>query len=318
MSETGDEFNKELENELNSEWSTYAQNPEFLASTRSFTLKPEYLELTHKWLGMKDGMKVLDVGCGTGEYTCYIARGVKGCEFYGIDMDDAFLEYARNRKIDDQNTYEFIKGDALKLPFADNTFDLVVSHTFLTNIGEPLKALREMRRVAKKGAVVSSVTAQSLTNIPVHMGVYPNSHSYYNRYMELEAKVVGACEKIRPLFGFLNDVQPENIPQYFVKAGFWNICMNSTPNLTCLSSADVPIEVKQKYIENEYLAKVHKAKAFSELDGFYDYVPRGEFAEYLELLEERKQVRMADIRENSIFEWIGGATLVMTGVVPIF
>ncbi len=312
------ETETKLSQDLNNEWSTYAQNPEFLASTRAFTLKPEYLELTRKWLGMKDGMKVLDVGCGTGECTCYIAKGVKNCEFYGIDMDDAFIEYARNREFDNQNTFEFIKGDALKLPFPDRTFDLVVSHTFLTNIGEPLKALREMKRVAKKGAVVSSVTAQTLTNIPMHMGVYPNSHSYYNRYMQLETKVVGACEKIKPLFGFLNDIKPENIPQYFVKAGFWNICMNSTPNLICLSSADISKEVKQQYIEHEYLSKVHKAKAFSELEGFFDEVPKGEFIEYLELLEERKQVRLQDINENSIFEWIGGATLVMTGVVPIF
>ena len=64
-----------------SKWSKYMQNPEMLTATRMFTLNPEFRELSQKWLKIQNNMKVLDVGCGTGEYTFYIAKGMQNCEF---------------------------------------------------------------------------------------------------------------------------------------------------------------------------------------------------------------------------------------------
>jgi ubiquinone/menaquinone biosynthesis C-methylase UbiE len=50
---------------------------------------------------------------------------------------------------------EFRTGDVYKLDFADGSFDVVHAHQVLQHLGDPVKALKEMRRVTKKGGIVA-------------------------------------------------------------------------------------------------------------------------------------------------------------------
>ena len=54
-------------------WSVYFQTPEYLEQTRKFLILPEYEPLVRNWCGVRDGMRILDVGCGTG-YFAYRAE----------------------------------------------------------------------------------------------------------------------------------------------------------------------------------------------------------------------------------------------------
>ena len=80
---------------------------------------------------------VLDIGCGSGSFLCYI-KDISTVK-YGIDE--------HSYKNSDSTV---IKGDALALPFEENSMDLVTMLDVLEHISEVDKALREVRRVVKK------------------------------------------------------------------------------------------------------------------------------------------------------------------------
>jgi SAM-dependent methyltransferase len=102
-------------------------------------------------LHLSPGQRVLDVGCGSGVFLPQLADrvGSRG-HVVGLDHAAAFVEVARSRVADLQNvTVE--GGDALALPFADASFDAAHCERVLMHLSDPLRAIREMRRVVKPG-----------------------------------------------------------------------------------------------------------------------------------------------------------------------
>jgi ubiquinone/menaquinone biosynthesis C-methylase UbiE len=95
------------------------------------------------------GASVLEVGCGTGPVVRALAERPGVGEVIGLDPSAILLEHARARS--DHPSLSFVQGDARALPFADNSFDLVVLHTVLCHVPEPDRALREAHRVTAPG-----------------------------------------------------------------------------------------------------------------------------------------------------------------------
>lgn len=98
--------------------------------------------------------QVLDVGCGTGEITARMAARLPGAQFIGIDLDENHLERARARAAFAGARMRFQVGDAQALPFPDASFDLVVCRHVLQAVSDAPRAVAEMRRVARPGAVL--------------------------------------------------------------------------------------------------------------------------------------------------------------------
>ena len=94
---------------------------------------------------------VLDVGCGTGEITARLAEKFPHASFLGIDLEEAHLARAAQRCASFGSRVRFEKADALALPYADATFDLVVSRHVIQAIPDAARALSEMRRVLRPG-----------------------------------------------------------------------------------------------------------------------------------------------------------------------
>ena len=106
---------------------------------------------------LKPGMKVLDVGCGPGTITIDFTNYVPGGHVTGLEYTLEILEQARaDATARGVANVEFLQGDAHALPFPDATFDIVHAHQVLQHIGDPVLALREMRRVAKPAGLVAS------------------------------------------------------------------------------------------------------------------------------------------------------------------
>ncbi len=98
----------------------------------------------------KRGEHALDVGCGTGIYTAWLAE--EGLEVTGLDNDPGMLAAARDKA----PTARLLEGDATTLPFRDGTFDLAVAVTLFCFLdGEQRRAAaRELLRVARPGGRV--------------------------------------------------------------------------------------------------------------------------------------------------------------------
>ncbi|MAG85889.1 MAG: hypothetical protein CMB97_00525 [Flavobacteriaceae bacterium] len=102
------------------------------------------------WLGKKKNAKILDVGCGKGKFTRYLAK--LGAEMKGIDATAEFIDMARLKTVNDEQY--FVCG-ADNLLFDDNSFDAVVCVEVLEHIQNTSKALSEMFRVLKeKGKLI--------------------------------------------------------------------------------------------------------------------------------------------------------------------
>lgn len=93
--------------------------------------------------------RTLDVACGTG----FLTRHLPG-EITGLDQSESMLELARAKL----PTAEFIRAEALELPFADDSFERLFTSFFFGHLEEPDRTafLREARRVASELVVVDS------------------------------------------------------------------------------------------------------------------------------------------------------------------
>ena len=103
------------------------------------------------------GLRVLDVGAGPGTITVDIAERVGPGTVTALEISDAALDLSRAEAARrGAANLEFAVGDVHALDFADATFDVVHAHQVLQHVGDPVQALREMRRVCKPGGIVAA------------------------------------------------------------------------------------------------------------------------------------------------------------------
>jgi len=100
------------------------------------------------------GQRALDLCCGTGDLALALAR--RGAQVAGLDFSEPMLAAARSRKFQVQSEAKsappgFVRGDAMRLPFSDNAFDVVTVGYGLRNLARWEAGLEEMQRVAKPG-----------------------------------------------------------------------------------------------------------------------------------------------------------------------
>lgn len=113
----------------------------------SFVDKVE-TELALSLFKPKSGMKILDLGCGTGNFSIKLAE--MGCKVIGIDISEEMLNQARKKIKGKDLDIEFHVMDAHNLNFSDDTFDGVFSMAAFEFIKKPQKVYDEMYRVLKK------------------------------------------------------------------------------------------------------------------------------------------------------------------------
>lgn len=106
------------------------------------------------WLNVPPASRWLDVGCGTGALTSAILAAANPAEVLGVDTSEAFLAEARTRVADKRANFR--PADAQNLPFADSTFDAVVSGLAVNFVPDPRKAARELARLSTPGGVVAA------------------------------------------------------------------------------------------------------------------------------------------------------------------
>jgi ubiquinone/menaquinone biosynthesis C-methylase UbiE len=105
---------------------------------------------------VRPGVSVLDVGCGPGTITADLAALAAPGQVIAVDSSAEVLAAAGQVAAERGLTnVSFEVADVNALRFADDSFDVVHAHQVLQHVGDPVQALREMRRVCRSGGVVA-------------------------------------------------------------------------------------------------------------------------------------------------------------------
>jgi len=110
--------------------------------------------------GIRQGMTVLDLGCGSGAFTPFVARVVEEQgKVYAVDIQPAMLKQLERKLARPENqdikNIEMKQASAYDLPFEGGTVDLVYMVAVLQEIPDRSRALREISRVLKPGGILA-------------------------------------------------------------------------------------------------------------------------------------------------------------------
>jgi SAM-dependent methyltransferase len=114
----------------------------------SVQLGPQLAELAE----VRDGQRVLDVGCGPGALTGELVRLVGDGAVAAVDPSEAFVAAAKER----HPTVDVRRAPAEQLPFGDATFDATLAQLVVHFMADPVAGLREMARVTRPGGVIAA------------------------------------------------------------------------------------------------------------------------------------------------------------------
>lgn len=128
-------------------------------SILSFRRHKAWRKFAMKKMNVKLGETALDVCCGTCDWTIALAQASVTGKIVGLDFSQNMLTVGEKKvnHLGLQSNIELMHGNAMNLPFPDNTFDHVTIGFALRNVPDLIQVLQEMKRVVKPGGQVVSL-----------------------------------------------------------------------------------------------------------------------------------------------------------------
>lgn len=133
--------------------------------------------------------RVLDIGTGTGDFLPIIRQVIGGAAVIGIDFSLPMMQAGREKA--DGGAGGYVGGDALQLPFPDNTFDGATTGFAMRNVADLPAALAEIRRVVRPGGRLACLEVARPANWLVRAG----HQMYFNRIVPLIGGLIGGNRK---------------------------------------------------------------------------------------------------------------------------
>ncbi len=148
----------EKEKYVHSVFSAIAHRYDFLNTTLSFNQDKYWRRFAVKQAALPLGGHGLDVCCGTGMLAIELAKSAPGAQVTGLDFCEEMLAIGReNVNKTDCSSIRLEQGNAIALPYGDNTFDCATIGFALRNVPDIKQTISEMRRVVKPGGRVVSL-----------------------------------------------------------------------------------------------------------------------------------------------------------------
>ncbi|MDM7938822.1 MAG: class I SAM-dependent methyltransferase [Methanothrix sp.] len=199
----------------------------------------------------KGRLKILDVGCGTGEISLLLAE--MGHQITGIDLSDKMLSIARSKAKASQLSAQFVKGDAESLKFDDESFDTVINRHLLWTLPHPDLALLEWKRILRKEGQVVLID-----------GLWMDG-SLESRLRRLISDLcIIVLERQNPRKGWYSKKTEAKLPHphgmdaqravdYLEEAGFKEIVKRSLDDIKDIQRRHMPFSQKVTYNTNYYM-----------------------------------------------------------------
>ena len=211
------------EKKVHAVFENISNNYDHMNSVISFQQHIKWRKKTMKAMNVQKGSSALDVCCGTGDWSIALAEAVgPNGKVIGLDFSKNMLSIGEE-KITYQGleNVELIHGNAMELPFQDNTFDYVTIGFGLRNVPDYDQVLREMYRVVKPGGLVVCLE----TSQPTLWGFKQGYFFYFKYIMPLFGKVFAKSYKE---YAWLNESAREfpgmkELAHMFENAGLVNV-----------------------------------------------------------------------------------------------
>jgi SAM-dependent methyltransferase len=116
------------------------------------------------FVGVGEGDRVLDVGCGTGSLTFALPRAAKIAAVTGIDFAQPYVDHTRAKNTDPRIIIH--QGDACAMPFNEGEFDRAIAMLSLQFMPEVERAVAEMRRVVRPEGTVAAAVWETYGGMP--------------------------------------------------------------------------------------------------------------------------------------------------------
>lgn len=205
-------------------FSKIARRYDVMNSVLSFEQHRLWRRFAMKKLPFRNDAKILDVAAGTGAWTFAMAKRIGSSgQVVGLDFTEAMLKVANERlkHTREQDRIQYVHGDAMKLPFPDNSFDFATIGFALRNVPSVQGCLTEMMRVVKPGGLVMSLELSKPDFVPFRKLYY---FYFYRILPRIGALVVGDRTPYEWLPESLTDFPDRHqLAQIFQDVGMVNV-----------------------------------------------------------------------------------------------
>jgi SAM-dependent methyltransferase len=147
-----------VKGELKDQYSEWHQRVYDAAPEHADEDSPWY-DLVQQYLVPVEGKRVLEVSCGRGGFSSLLAA--RGAVMFGADFSEAALRIAQSRSMAgcaNGKAVRLAQADAHNLPYADESFDIIISCETIEHLLNPLSALKEMARVCRTDGLLYLTT----------------------------------------------------------------------------------------------------------------------------------------------------------------
>ncbi|MCC7551504.1 MAG: methyltransferase domain-containing protein [Methanobacterium sp.] len=209
--------------------------------------------LMHHDTSYPEGCMVLEAGCGVGAQTITLARNSPHAEITSVDISEPSLNHAKTLISNEGiSNVHFQIADIMDLPFEDETFDHVFICFVLEHLSDPVKALKSLKRVLKKGGSITVIEGD-------------HGSCYFHPETEEAVKAWQCLVKVQTDLN-CNPLMGRELYPLLTEAGFKNI--NVDPRVVYVDSSKG--ELVDGFIKKTIIAMVEGVKDQAIESGLID------------------------------------------------
>lgn len=124
-----------------------------------------------RMFGLRDGMRILDCGCGPGHVLEKLLQSLPASRVTGVEIDPFLARMSKERLAAlGGDRVHVLEQSVMEMGFADNSFDFAIGRMVLEHLPDPLKAVKEVHRVLKKGGKAVFID----NDFGLHLRAYPD------------------------------------------------------------------------------------------------------------------------------------------------
>jgi len=181
-----------------------ASTYDLLNFTLSFSMDERWRKTVISSLNIKDGDKVLDIATGTGDMAARACR-TAGCTVTGLDISRRMLDIAAQKNKNFLRRFLITEGDALAMPFSNETFDHAMTAFGIRNMSDLPTFLGEVFRVLKDGGKMAVLELSVPSHPPWKLGV---SCLFQDHTPSYRGTCIGGFQGLSVSAGFSDGIPP--------------------------------------------------------------------------------------------------------------